>query len=63
MKFATLVALVASSNAARIMAREKKPAEPAPVELAETEEGEAASADATAEAEGYNDYDTKAYNY
>lgn len=60
MKFATLVALVASSNAARIMAREKKPAEPAPVELAETEEGESASADA----EGISDYEGKEkYNY
>ena len=63
MKFATLAALVASSNAARIMAREKKPAEPAPVELAETEEGESASADASAGAEGISDYDQKQYNY
>ena len=63
MKFATLVALVASSNAARIMAREKKPAEPAPVELAETEEAESASAEATAGAQDLSDYDQKAYNY
>ena len=61
MKFSTLIALVASANAARIMSRETKPAEP--VELAETEEAESAEASAAADAQDLNDYDTKSYNY
>ena len=40
MKFATLVALVACTDAARIMS---KPAEPTPTELAETTEAESAA--------------------
>ena len=54
MKFATIVALVASSDAARIMSREAEAPESAtPVELAE--EG--------IESQDYDDYATKTYEY
>ena len=57
MKFATLVALVASADAARIMSRDAAPEETQPVELAETDE--AAMVDA--QVEGIADYSTRNY--
>ena len=53
MKFATIVALVASSDAARIMSKDAAPESTTPVELAE--EG--------ANAAQYDEYDTKTYQY
>ncbi len=69
MKFSTLIALVGTASATKIM--KKTPSETTPVELAQieegesTNEGESAETEATAEAyaEGVSDYETKKYNY
>ena len=59
MKFATLAALIATSDAARIMSRDSAPEETTPVELAETDEAVAAAASA----QGIADYTTTQYQY